>query len=138
MLYEQKTRSIERGEKYLEEIDEARRAGTGAELLDSVYDFIGQFVSYPKQSDTSSNAQVAHTLWIVHTHLMDAFESTPRIAFLSPEPGSGKTRALEITATLVPRPVEAINVSPAYMFRKVSDPEGIPTILYDEIYDRHG
>jgi len=133
VLYEQKTRSIERGEKCLDEIDEARRPGTGAELLDSVYDFIGQFVSYPKESNKLSHAQVAHTLWIVHTHLMDAFESTPRIAFLSPEPGSGKTRALEITATLVPRPVEAINITPAYMFRKVSDPEGLPTILYDEI-----
>jgi hypothetical protein len=64
---------------------------------------------------------------------MDVWESTPRIAFLSPEPGSGKTRALEISETLVPRPVEAINATPAYMFRKVSDPDGLPTILYDEI-----
>src|SRR5687767_7857305 len=64
---------------------------------------------------------------------MEAWESTPRIAFLSPEPGSGKTRALEITETLVPRPVEAVNTTPAYLFRKVSDPEGAPTLLYDEI-----
>jgi hypothetical protein len=40
---------------------------------------------------------------------------------------------MEITETLVPRPVEAINVTPAYLFRKVSAPEGLPTILYDEI-----
>ena len=33
----------------------------------------------------------------------------------------------------MPRPVEAINATPAYMFRKVSDPDGLPTILYDEI-----
>lgn len=64
---------------------------------------------------------------------MDAWESTPRIAFLSPEPGSGKTRALEVTETLVPRAIEAINATPAYLFRKVSAPEGAPTILYDEI-----
>jgi hypothetical protein len=64
---------------------------------------------------------------------MDCWESTPRIAFLSPEPGSGKTRALEISELLVPRPVEAINVSPNYLFRKVSDPDGAPTILFDEI-----
>src|SRR5205823_3461100 len=67
------------------------------------------------------------------THLMHVWESTPRIAFLSPEPGSGKTRALEITELLVPRPVEAINVTPAYLFRKVSDPNGVPTVLFDEI-----
>jgi Protein of unknown function (DUF3631) len=35
---------------------------------------------------------------------------------------------------LVPNPVEAINVTPAYLFRKVGDEEkGPPTILYDEI-----
>lgn len=98
------------------------------ELLDAVYARLGRFVVYP-----SPEAHVAHTLWIAHTHSMDAWESTPRIAFLSPEPGSGKTRALEITETLVPRAIEAINVTPAYLFRKVSDPAGAPTILYDEI-----
>jgi hypothetical protein len=65
---------------------------------------------------------------------MDCWESTPRIAFLSPERGSGKTRALEVTEPLVPNPVHAVNVSPAYLFRKVSDEEhGLPTILYDEV-----
>jgi hypothetical protein len=64
---------------------------------------------------------------------MDAWESTPRIAFLSPEPGSGKTRALEITELLVPLPVEAVNVTAAYLFRKVGAEEGRPTILFDEI-----
>ena len=60
---------------------------------------------------------------------MDAWESTPRIVFLSPEPGSGKTRALEISELLV----EAVNVTPAYLFRKVADEAGRPTILFDEI-----
>lgn len=100
----------------------------GAELLDSVHAYLSRFVAYPSDAE-----HVAHTLWIAHTHAMDAWESTPRIAFLSPEPGSGKTRALELTETLVPRPVESINATPAYLFRKVSDPEGTPTILYDEI-----
>jgi len=99
-----------------------------AELLDKVEEFLVRFVAYPSEA-----AKVAHALWILHTHCMDEWESTPRIAFLSPEPASGKTRALEITETLVPRPVEAISATPAYLFRKVSDPDGIPTILYDEI-----
>lgn len=100
----------------------------GAQLLTHVAEFLARFVAYP-----SPHAHVAHVLWIAHTHAMDAWESTPRIAFLSPEPGSGKTRALEIAELLVPRPVEAINVTPAYLFRKVSDPDGAPTILFDEI-----
>jgi hypothetical protein len=63
---------------------------------------------------------------------MDAWDSTPRIAFLSPEAGSGKSRALEVTELLVPRPVHAVNTTSAYLFRKVSDEAGPPTILYDE------
>ena len=82
---------------------------------------------------TSIHAAIAHTLWIGHTHLMEVWDSTPRIAFLSKEPGSGKTRALEVTRPLVPRPVESVNVTSAYLFRKVGSHEGKPTILYDEI-----
>ena len=76
--------------------------GSGADLLDDVYAFLGRFVAYPSEA-----AHVAHTLWTPHTHLMAAWESTPRIAFLSPEPGSGKTRALEASELLVPNPVES-------------------------------
>ena len=100
----------------------------GAEILRDVHGFLANFVAYP-----SAETHTAHTLWVAHTHMMDAWESTPRIAFLSPEPGSGKTRALEITELLVPRPVEAVNVTPAYLFRKVAAEEGRPTILFDEI-----
>lgn len=100
----------------------------GAQLLDRVEAFLVRFVAYP-----SDAARVAHVLWVAHTHLMGAWESTPRIAFLSPEPGSGKSRALEVTELLVPRPVHAVNTSPAYLFRKVSDEAGPPTLLYDEI-----
>jgi hypothetical protein len=100
----------------------------GAALLDQIEEFLGRFVAYPSEA-----ARIAHTLWIAHTWFMDSWESTPRIAFLSPEPGSGKSRALEVTEPLVPRPVHAVNTTPAYLFRKVSDEAGTPTILYDEI-----
>jgi hypothetical protein len=64
--------------------------------------------------------------------MMTAWDSTPRLAFLSAEPASGKTRALEITELLVPNPVTTVNVSPAYLFRKVGSDDG-STILFDEI-----
>jgi Protein of unknown function (DUF3631) len=38
-----------------------------------------------------------------------------------------------VTEPLVPRPVHAVNTTPAYLFRKVSDEAGLPVILYDEI-----
>lgn len=96
--------------------------------LDEIEAFLGRFVAYP-----SEHARTAHVLWIAHTHLMAAWDSTPRIAFLSQEPGSGKSRALEASELLVPNPVQAINVTPAYLFRKIGAEEGAPTVLYDEI-----
>jgi Protein of unknown function (DUF3631) len=102
-------------------------ARQGERMLARVHAFLARFISYPTE-----HAHVAHSLWCVHAHLMDKWESTPRLAFLSPEPASGKSRALEITELLVPNPVAAINVSPAYLFRKIGDEDGV-TLLYDEI-----
>lgn len=100
----------------------------GADLLNRVRDYASRFICYP--SDT---AGIVHVLWIAHAHLMDAWFSTPRLAVLSPEPGSGKSRVLEITALLVPNPLLSVNSSAAYILRKVADQDNRPTILYDEI-----
>jgi hypothetical protein len=102
--------------------------GRGSATLDDVHTFLKRFIAYP-----SDHAHVAHALWIAHTHLMPAWESTPRLAFLSPEPASGKTRSMEVSELLVPDPVAAVNVTPAYLFRKCGSEDGPPTILFDEI-----
>ena len=90
----------------LEKIDRSE----GAALLEDVRCFLARFVIYP-----SEHAHVAHVFWIAHAHLMGAWESTPRLAFLSPEPASGKTRSMEVSELLVPDPVAAVNVTPAYL-----------------------
>jgi Protein of unknown function (DUF3631) len=113
---------------FTDEFEDVLAERDPARLLDDVEQFLARFVAYPSEA-----ARIAHVLWVAHAHLMGEWESTPRIAFLSPEPASGKSRALEVTSSLVPRPVHAVNCSPAYLFRKVSDPDGLPTILYDEI-----
>ncbi|MET9722436.1 DUF3631 domain-containing protein [Streptomyces zaomyceticus] len=100
----------------------------GAALLAEVEAFHRRFNVFPREA-----AYVAVALWDAHSHLLDAFDSTPRLAFLSPEPGSGKSRALEVVETLVPRPMLAVNARAAALFRSVSDPAGRPTILFDEI-----
>lgn len=100
----------------------------GAELLNQVEEFHRRFNVFPNEA-----AYVAVVLWDAHAHLLDCFDSTPRLAFLSPEPGSGKSRALEIVETLVPAPMVAVNASPAALFRAVSGLNGRPTILFDEI-----
>ncbi|MEV7074829.1 DUF3631 domain-containing protein [Streptomyces sp. NPDC093990] len=100
----------------------------GSALLDEVEAFHRRFNIFPLEA-----AYVAVTLWDAHAHLLDCFDSTPRLAFLSPEPGSGKSRALEIVETLVPQPMVAVNASASALFRAVSGMEGRPTILFDEI-----
>ncbi|WP_406303798.1 DUF3631 domain-containing protein [Streptomyces sp. NBC_00885] len=99
----------------------------GARLLDEVEAFHRRFNIFPREA-----AYVAVTLWDAHAHLLDCFDSTPRIAFLSPEPGSGKSRALEVVETLVPNRMVAAQASASAMFRAVAG-DNRPTILFDEV-----
>jgi hypothetical protein len=99
--------------------------------LDLVENYLRRFIIYP-----SEHAIVAHVLWIAHTHMMDEWDTTPRIAFMSPLPESGKTRALEITELFVPNPKLSFSISAAAMVRHIAkghEQGSIPTILFDEI-----
>lgn len=100
----------------------------GTDLLDEVEAFHRRFNVFPQDA-----AYVAVALWDAHAHLIDCLDSTPRIAFLSPEPGSGKSRALEVMETLVPNRMMAANATANAMFRAVSATETRPTILFDEV-----
>jgi hypothetical protein len=102
-------------------------ATQGERALAAVHSFIGRFVCYP-----SEHARVAHTLWIAHAHLMDRWFTTPRIAFNSPEKGSGKSRALEATIMLTPNPILSVSQTPAYLVRKIGM-DGGATVCLDEV-----
>jgi len=106
-----------------------RTSGDAASAaMDNAEAFLGRFVCFP-----SEPARVAATLWVAHTYLLERFDSTPRLAFLSPEPGSGKTRALEVIGSMVRRPIHAVHATPSALFRAVGDVEHRPTILFDEV-----
>jgi len=62
--------------------------------------------------------------------MVEHFYTTPRLAFLSPEPSSGKTRALEILDLLVPESMFVFNASPAAIFRSLAETQ--KTLLFDE------
>ena len=99
--------------------------------LDLVEAFYRKFIAYP-----SEHALVAHVLWTSHTHLVECFDTTPRLAFMSPEKDSGKTRALEITALFASNAFLSFSASTASIVRKIAkgyEDGGVPTILYDEI-----
>lgn len=98
----------------------------GAEILNAIRSFIHRYVAFP-----STAALIAVTLWVAHTHLIESAESSPRLALLSPEPGSGKTRTLEVVELLAKHPMSALCASPAAMFRSLAvEPR---TLLFDEV-----
>ena len=99
--------------KFHEDRDNLRTttaAVPGANILDVIDKFLAQYVIYPNE-----HMRHAHVLWIVHTHFMDLWDSTPRIHFKSPEPGSGKTRALEVSEHIVHRGFIALNIDSRFL-----------------------
>lgn len=98
----------------------------GARLLDDVRAFIERLCVMP-----DAHALVALTLWAVHTHMPGQFSTTPRLALLSPEPSSGKTRVLEVLELLTRQPLMMLSASPAAIFRTLAN--DVRTLLFDEV-----
>src|SRR5215218_10379999 len=98
-------------------------APSGVELLVNLIGFIRRFVAL-------SEAQVLlSALWIVHTHALDAAETTSYLNIRSAEKRSGKTRLLEVLSLLVARPWFTGRVTAAVLVRKVA--AQTPTLLLD-------
>lgn len=97
----------------------------GGELLDDTREFINRFCAFP-----SAACLDAVTLWAAHAHMVEHFYTTPRLALLSPEASSGKTRVLEVLDLLVPESMFSVSPSPATVFRKLAKCQ--ITLLLDE------
>lgn len=98
----------------------------GATVLDDTQHFIKRFCAFP-----DPHCLTAVTLWAAHTHMAAHFHTTPRLAVVSPELGSGKTRVLEVLELLVPEAMLSLSASPAAIFRTLSDRQ--ITLLFDEV-----
>jgi Protein of unknown function (DUF3631) len=95
-------------------------------ILNEIYDYVGRFVAFPDEK-----SRIAHTLWIAHTYLMDAFYTTPRLHVTSAERRCGKTTLLNITNLLVYKPVSLLSPSPASLYVLIQYEH--PTLLVDEV-----
>src|SRR5215217_5859303 len=99
-------------------------APSGVELLVNLIGFIRRFV-------VLSEAQaLLIALWIVHTHALDAADTTAYLNIWSAEKRSGKTRLLEVLSLLAARPWLTGRVTAAVLVRKVA--AKTPTLLLDE------
>jgi len=74
--------------------------------------------------------RVAVTLWILHAHVYDRFQITPRLAVVSPVRGCGKTVLVELIETLVPKPEKSDTITAAAIYHVID--ERHPTVLLDE------
>ena len=97
----------------------------GAAVLNDVAD------RYTLQLILPPGAADAFTLWSAHTHAIAAFLQTPRLNLYSIDPGCGKTTALDVIASLVPRPLRTESLTAPVLFRLVDQHQ--PTLLLDEV-----
>ena len=74
---------------------------------------------------------VAIALWIVFTHIHDAFDISPRLIVKSPQKRSGKTTLFSVLARLVAKPRGASGITSSALLRLI-ELHG-PTMLIDEM-----
>jgi hypothetical protein len=96
-----------------------------AKVLDDISTYLDTYVAFPSKA---ANESVC--VWIVHTWCVEAFESTPRLALLSPEKQSGKTRLLECIDLLACNSLHTASTTASALFRTIG--EGNCTVLMDE------
>lgn len=98
----------------------------------AVSKFIRRFLVLPNESDYS-----VLVWWIFHTYLINHTFTTPRLAFLSPEYGCGKSRALEVIQILAFKAEKLDFCTRSYLFRTIEqvieETGNPPTLLIDEV-----
>jgi hypothetical protein len=95
----------------------------------AVIDLVHRIISY--YVALTPTQHIAVTLWILHTHVYDRFQVTPRLALVSPVRGCGKTVALSLIETLVPKPEKSDAITPAAIYHLIDSKH--PTLLIDEV-----
>lgn len=97
---------------------------SGAALLDDIATTLRRYIT------ADAEALNAVALWCVFAHAHDAFAISPLLAITSPAPECGKSTLLSLIGALVPKPLQASNITPAAVFRTVE--KWSPTLLVDE------
>jgi putative DNA primase/helicase len=96
----------------------------GALLLNDLLFIFTRYLVLPP------GAGVALALWVVFSHVHDAFTVSPVLGLSSPTKRAGKTTTLTILRGLVPQPLLTSNVTSAVLFRSIE--KFVPTLLIDE------
>ena len=104
-------------------------------VLDELCKLFDTYIVFP--SDEHRDAVV---LWVAHSHVFEAFDTTPRLSVFSVEPGSGKTMVLNLVQGTAKNGWEAsATITPAVVWRLFENYK--PTLILDEvdtIFGRNG
>jgi len=106
----------------------------GAALLDEARAFMSRFAVLP-----SPAALDAVVCWAAHSHAVNAFNASPRLAVLSDLPASGKTRVIELVGLLSHDPCQEVDITGPALISMIAMRQ--PTVLLDEtdtIFGSHG
>jgi putative DNA primase/helicase len=78
----------------------------------------------------SEHQSLATSLWIIHTHVIEAAEHSPRLQIKSPTKRCGKSTLLSVIAPMVAKPINTESITTASLFRLIEKYQ--PTLLIDE------
>lgn len=95
-------------------------------LLSTISTYIRRYLVMDEESI------LACSLWVLHTHLIEAAYITPYLHIFSPEKESGKSTLRDVLQHLCARPAEADYVTAAVL-RRSQNQWPPPTLLLDEI-----
>jgi hypothetical protein len=98
-----------------------------AALLDAIVAFARRFLATLADEHFDVLA-----LWVAHTHVIEAAETTPYLHVTSAEVESGKTRVLEVLDLLAYKPAPILDPSAAALYRGLDSGEMV-TLLVDEV-----
>ena len=109
------------------ELEKKQLEEQGAQILNEVVLILKRWIWFPAEEYYWLLA-----VWAAHTYIYSRFDMTPRIAFMSLGPGSGKTRSMRVLKQLVLNAIMAANSTAPAIFLAIQARDGALTILLDE------
>ena len=94
------------------------------ELMNTLIGYITRYLILPERAD------IAISLWILHTYTHQTARISPILAITSPDMRCGKSTVISVLSRLCCKPLLASNISPSAVFRTTEKYQ--PSLLIDE------
>lgn len=102
------------------------------DVLEAVGGMFDRYAIFPNRE-----ARDATVLWTAHSWVFKKFVATPRLHIYSSEPGSGKTRVMDLVCGMVRKSQDAVNARPSMIYEAIDMNESV-TFSIDEVDNLFG